>query len=202
MREMFHRSVWVRWLLSTIYLGCSQSVPCDRATDIDTSDASVLREVPVIDHAGWSEYSAEEDPLPSHQPEQIVCGPAGWYVEPAFDVPLLEIDTNYCNYVLLEHPLIVDLAKGDRMSVEVRHYDLLAPEPASAHLAIWFGDSLEWETHVSIPSAAAVETAHWRMSRARKVGEVVRLHLHNHGQNTWLIAGLYVRSNAPARGHR
>lgn len=197
MSERFHRAAFFMGFASMISASCSQSVPHDLTTEIDPSDGSALRDVPLIDHAHWREYSAREDPLASHQPEHIDCGRAGWYVEPAFEVPLLEIDTNYCNYVLLEHPLLVDLAKGDVVSVEVRHYDLLAPEPAAAHLAIWFADSLEWESYVSIPSAAAVEVAHWRVKHARKAGEVVRLHLHNHGQNTWLIAALSARSAAP-----
>ena len=197
MSERFHRGTCFAWVASSIiHVACSQSVPRDPATETKTSDASALRDVPLIDHTHWREYPAEEDPLASHQPEQVDCGPAGWYVEPAFEVPVLEIDTSYCNYVLLEQPLLVDVAKGDTVAVEVRHYDLLAPEPATAHLAVWFGDSLEWETHVSIPSAAAVETAEWRVTRARRAGEAVRLHLHNHGQNTWLIAGLYVRRAA------
>lgn len=193
MRERFHCGSCFICIASIIYVSCSQSVPRDLTTQTDTSDASVLHDVPLIDHTRWRAYPAEEDPLASHQPPHVDCGPGGWYVEPAFEVPLLEIDTNYCNYVLLEHPLLVDLAEGDTVTVEVRHYDLRAPDPASAHVAIWMGDALEWETHVSIPNTAAVEIAHFRVSRARIAGELVRLHLHNHGQNTWQIAGMNVQ---------
>src|SRR5262245_43461709 len=102
MSERFQGCARLAFSASLIYVSCSREVPREITTQNDASDQPVLRDVSLIDHASWHEYAASEDPMASHQPEQVDCGPAGWYVEPSLDVPLLEIDTNYCNYALLE----------------------------------------------------------------------------------------------------
>lgn len=129
----------------------------------------------------------------------IDCGPAGWYIEKNyFAHPLLEVDTNYCNYVLLEHPSLVDVAAGDSVTFELRHYDLDAPEPAVGHVAIFFGDDLQWQTEIPIPGMADALSYTWTATRALTRDEPIRLHLHNHGQNTWLVAGLHALVAQPA----
>jgi hypothetical protein len=182
------------FLSSTVFqlVSCGNDVPRDRTRSHDVVSARVFEPIELIDHGQWREYPAAKDPLADHQPANVECGPAGWYVESAFEVPLLEIDTNYCNYAFLEHPSLSEVMEGDTIAFELRHYDLRASEPAEAHVAILFGDQMEWETHIPIPSDANVQTFEWPASRALLVGEPIRLHLHNHGQNTWVIASLRV----------
>jgi hypothetical protein len=147
--------------------------------------------VPLIDQGHWRAYPADQDPLGDHQPSIVDCGPAGYYVEPDLFVdPLLEIDTTYCNYTLLEHPASHAVAAGDTVRFELRHYDLVAPEPARAHIAWVFQDALEWETLLPIPSSAKAEHFEWMARHALAEGDPIRLHLHNHGQNTWQIVKL------------
>jgi hypothetical protein len=35
--------------------------------------------------------------------------------------------------------------------VDLWHFDLIAAEPASAHVALLFGDELQWEADIEIP---------------------------------------------------
>ncbi len=166
---------------------CSGGSEAGDAAVAVTPDASTT--LPLVDVRGWQRYAASLDALPSHQPAMIDCGVAGVYVE----YGNLEVDTGYCNYVLAQAPALVSIDKGARVELELQHFDLTAPMPAEAHVAIFFGKDLQWETHVPIPHAAEIQHVHWAATRALAAGEPVRLHLHNHGQNNWAIGYLRVR---------
>jgi hypothetical protein len=209
MSETLHAKVWIACAIFLTQSECTNELQRDdESTKRDAASAAspaattaVLEPVELIDQGHWREYPFDRDPLADHQPADVDCGPAGWYVEPAFEQPLLEVDTSYCNYALLEHPAAIEVAEGDTITFELRHYDLRAPEPAEAHIAWEFGDALEWETFVAIPSDAAVQTFEWRATHALRAGDPIRLHLHNHGQNTWQVGSLTARVAAAALGH-
>jgi hypothetical protein len=158
----------------------------------DEPDRAELPFVPLIDQTEWRNYAPELDPLPSHQPDPIMCNIAGWFVERGS----LEVSTGNCNYVLVEHPAQLSVPKGGSVKLELVHFDLEAPEPAMAHVALFFGDDLQWELTVPIPSLAYVYKETFQATRALKPGEPIRFHLHNHGQNTWLLDSLYAQAPA------
>lgn len=204
MRECFPQSLCFTsaLLLSGVNCGDSSvsdgtsSIGADAArTDTAEPDANLpltLADKPLIDHDGWRAYPASEDPLESHQPDSIDCGLAGWYIEKFYyAAPVLEVNTGFCNYALLEHPSLVTVRAGDAVTFELRYYDLNAAEPAQAHIAILFDDEVQWQTQVAIPSPAAANTYTWTATRDLAAGEPIRLHLHNHGQNTWLVSKLH-----------
>jgi hypothetical protein len=151
-------------------------------------DAAALL-VDLIDHTDWRAYDASLDPLSSHQPEPLRCSIAGHYVEHG----ALEVDTGECNYLLLEHPLLEEVAEGTTLELELRHFDLRAPEPASAHVALLATDTLLWETNIAIPGAANISRPSFRAPRKLMRGEALRFHLHNHGQNTWALVSVRAR---------
>lgn len=161
------------------------------ATEPDA--APVTRELPLIDHAGWRSYDSALDPLQGHQPPSVDCGRLGWYIERG----QLEISTVDCNYALLEHPSLLAIAEGTEVLAELWYFDLVAPEPAEAHVALLFGDALQWETLIAIPQPGNVRQVAFRATRALAVGESIRLHLHNHGQNTWLLRSMVAVVPAP-----
>jgi hypothetical protein len=141
-------------------------------------------ETPLLDHGAWRRYDAALDPLESEQPAELECGIAGFFVER----DELEIDSSRCNYLLAEHPALLDLPSGREVHMELRHFDLSAPEPAQVHIAILFGDDLQWETELPIPSPANVLDVRFQTTRALVKNEPIRVHLHNHGQNTYTLA--------------
>jgi hypothetical protein len=106
---------------------------------------------------------------------------------------MLEIDTAFCNYLAIEQPSLLDVKAGDELVLEVLHYDLIAPEPAQAHIALSFDGELQWQTEVAIPQRAGVLSVTTPATRALAVGDSVQLHLHNHGQNTWQLTKLAAR---------
>lgn len=158
------------------------------AAAVSVVDAAVSppRKLRLIDHLGWTRFDAQQDPLAAHQPLQIQCPESAAFVE--FDA--FEVDTTRCNYVLAQHGALASVPAGTTLSLTLLHYDLLAPEPAQAHIAILFGNDLQWETTLAIPAAGRAIEASFVTTRALTVDEPIRLHLHNHGGNTYLLYDL------------
>lgn len=150
--------------------------------------ASPPRKLRLVDHLGWTRFDAQLDPLAAHQPAQIQCPESAAFVE--FDA--FEVDTTRCNYVLAQHGSRANVPVGTTVSLTLLHYDLLAPEPAQAHIAILFGSDLQWETTLAIPATGRALEASFVTTRALAMDEPIRLHLHNHGGNTYLLYDLEV----------
>jgi hypothetical protein len=154
--------------------------------DAAAADAAALIEAPLLDPEAFVYADLAGDPLASHQPAEIRCGLTGFYPERGE----LELDTGGCNYLYLEQPAPRAVPAGSALQLVLRHYDLAAPEPAQAHVAILFGDSVEWETTIDLPAPANAYEVTWRSSEALELLSPIRVHLHNHGQNTWIVSSL------------
>lgn len=140
----------------------------------------------LIDHEKWQKLEASDDPLASHRPETIDCGVAGWYLETS----KLEVDTNFCNYLAVGQPSLVSLEQGQTVQVIFYHFDLVAPEPALAHVAILVDGQVLWEQEIAIPGDANVFQDEFPSPITAERGSEVVFHLHNHGQNTWVLQDL------------
>ncbi len=175
--------------------GCSDGDPLvdgdadvgdgSEADDDSTSDGSG-EFVSLIDHAAWTELPASDDPLADHRPDPIVCTIAGWYVEGE----TLEVDTNYCNYVALRQPSLASISAGRVVRIGFYHFDLTSPEPATAHVAVLVDGQTLWEQEIAIPGDAYVYELDVEAPWTAPVGADVVFHLHNHGQNTWVLQSL------------
>ncbi|MFT3924779.1 MAG: hypothetical protein QM778_19755 [Myxococcales bacterium] len=159
--------------------------PVDAGTRDAGPDASASQAL-LIDHKSWQRYDRSEDPLASEQPVEIDCGIAGFYVERGE----FEVDTTRCNYLLVFHPSLRGVRAGQRVQLELRHFDLEAAEPAEAHVAILFRDQLQWEIKIPIPQAAETIDTEFTATTDLAPGDPIRLHLHNHGQNMYTFAWL------------
>jgi hypothetical protein len=194
----FNRHAWLALLLSAAACsseasGSPDAQAGDAGAEAAQEAAVALQEARLIDHSAWHNYPAELDPLAAHQPAPIKCGLTGWFVERSS----LEVDTTECNYVLIEHPALVGVPAGSEVELELWHFDLIAPEPAQAHLALLFDADLQWETFVDIPSLGNLERVRFRTTRELALGEPIRFHLHNHGQNTWMLGDVLTWIPAP-----
>ncbi|NVB38719.1 hypothetical protein G6O69_12835 [Pseudenhygromyxa sp. WMMC2535] len=180
-------------------LACTALFACTAPGDEDSESADEASEagdagfVSLIDHANWITVDAPDDPLVDERPESVECGIAGWYIEGEdVDDPLLEVDTTYCNYLALSQPSLAQIREGAEMEFDFYHFNLTAPEPAQAHLAVHVDGELLWETWIDIPGSAQVFTESFTAPFDAPEGASVMMHLHNHGQNTWGIQDLRV----------
>ena len=148
----------------------------------------------LIDQEAWAAIDAVDDPLPDHRPPEVDCD-VGWYIEDEE----LEVDTNLCNYLALVQPSLRPIEVGDTLDVHFYHFDLVAPEPAEAHLQVSVDGNVVWDYLVPIPTdiennktPAAVIHETVTAEFSAPLGSAVRVHLHNHGQNTWTFVDLAV----------
>jgi hypothetical protein len=186
--HLWHGLVIVLVLFSCSIVGCTDRPERAASPPYDAGPRSIPERALVRANA-WQSLDAEHDPFADHRPEHVECGIGGYYAE----YGMLEIDTAFCNYLAIEQPSLLDLKVGDELVIEVLHYDLIAPEPAEAHIALSFDGELQWETEVVIPQPAGVLSVTAAATRALAVGDSVQLHLHNHGQNTWQLTKLSAR---------
>jgi hypothetical protein len=162
------------------------NTPLDAGSVVSLDASSATQFSPLIDNQLWRRYDAAADPLPSHQPAESVCPIRATYLE----YGSFEVDTTRCNYVLSETPALFAVAAGADVKMELLHYDLTAPGPAEAHIALFFGDALQWETTLPIPKAGDVVKARFQATSALAPDEPIRLHLHNHGGNSYLVVSI------------
>jgi hypothetical protein len=132
---------------------------------------------------------ASDDPLVDHRPQTVDCNDlVGWYAEDEG----IEVDTGDCNYLALSAPAVLEAPKGSLVATEISHFDLNAAQPTEAHIAILVAGTVAWQQTLPIPGQAKVHRVDFVLPTDIREGDDVGLHLHNHGQNTYLFHALYV----------
>lgn len=188
-----------------LLLACALAGACGDAGSGGTtaaSETSATTDVPELEGtmvdlarpALWQPLAAADDPLAAHRPDAIECPlGTGWLVEPTG----FEVNTGACNYAAFVQPALAAVAPGAQISIDLYHFDLLAPEPATAHLAVLVGDVVVFERDIAIPGPANVHEIELVADFSAPAGTPVVLHLHNHGQNTWTFGSFRVEVADP-----
>jgi hypothetical protein len=179
------------WLGPAFALACA-TPSAEEETNADSESGEGGEPGSLIDHPKWQVIDAADDPLADHRPEMIDCGVAGWLIEENLltGTNTLEVRTNDCNYLAVAQPSVVALEQGQLVHVIFYHFDLVAPEPALAHVAILVDGQLLWEQEIAVPGDAAVYDVEFPSPISAELGSQVVFHLHNHGQNTWVLQDL------------
>lgn len=152
-------------------------------------DAGALR--PLIDHGFWQTLDADEDPFDDGPDGPVSC--PGLLRESLGGRDVLSVDTRYCDYVTVRQPALRAVKAGDSIGVIVGHFDLLAVDPAEAHVAVAVDGTILWEKRIEIPSDAAVYDDDVLLPFDVDEGMPIDFHLHNHGANEWFLATIEVR---------
>ncbi len=154
------------------------------------ADTNLAGRRPLTSPGAWQAADAQQDPLAEHRPAAFECSAlTGFYVED----DVLEIDTGRCSYVTLQQPLAAAVQTGDVVLLDIVHFDLTAPEPAEAHLALLLGGQTLWQDEIVIPSPANRIQVELSITQAHAEQTPVYFHLHNHGQNTWRLMGIWLK---------
>lgn len=134
---------------------------------------------------------ATDDPFADHRPETVTCSEVGgWYSEGDG----IEIDTARCNYFAAWEGAVTSARGGELLELTLSHFDLTAPEPAEAHVALRVDGELLYEEFIAIPGSGAVYEVSLPLHRDVPRGAPLEIHLHNHGQNSWNVGPVTVRS--------
>ena len=146
----------------------------------------------LVDHTLWTSVPLDEDPFQEYAPEEVLCPVGGFEAEGEGADQILEVDTGICNFVTLEQPLPRSLRAGDRLEWSMWHLTLVFSEPAQAYVAMTIGEHLLWEKTIPIPSPAAAYSKELEVPADIEAGEPIRIHVHNHGNNSWRFHRLAV----------
>jgi hypothetical protein len=163
-------------------LGCPTADATDGGGDTDEGFPPLLEPVVVAEAAAWNPAPHDADPLPQHRPDDSICE-GGFGLE----YGTFEIDTGLCTYALFEQPSMHDVPAHTDVRIMVVHDQLYAPEPALAHVLLTIGDAVVFEADVDVPGPYDLLEQDWVADRDIPSGTPVRLHLHNHGVNSWRI---------------
>jgi hypothetical protein len=148
----------------------------------------------LVDLAGWERVDAvSEDVFGAERPADLVCDELLGITTELFGAePVLEIDTDFCDYATVRQPSQRALAPGDIVAIRMWHYPLSTPAPAQAHLALAIDGAVVWEAFVPSPAAGAYVEDELVIDRALPAGTELQLHVHNHGANTYDLLALEV----------
>ena len=172
--------------------GCFADGPAGESTGVE------LEWVDLVDHLAWvAVEEAVDDPFAEMgRPETIACEMYfGWTPALFLDGRALDIDLAYCDWLALEQPLNQALPAGTTMQVLMYHYDLTAPEAAESYMAVAMDGEVVWENTVVIPGGseagpAEVYAVEFELPMDVEEGEQVVVHVHNHGQNSYVFTQL------------
>lgn len=168
------------WLIFVSISGCSG----EKVADEPTTERIVI--APLV---ALSALSEEADRLAAHRPASVDCNNlTGWYVEDG----RLEANTAECNYLALVEPAARDAHAGEVLKTQLSHFDLTAAEAAEAHIALLVESDIIWEHTVPIPADAHILEISIPLERDIREGDLIGIHLHNHGQNSWNLSPLFL----------
>lgn len=187
-----------RALLLVGLLSCACGDAGGANGDADTSSTSggeIDGElVDLVEPTAWQPLAAADDPLADHRPAEVDCAfGLGWLVEPMG----IEVNTAACNYGAFVQPALHPVVRGAQLSLRLYHFDLVAAEPATAHVVVMIGEHAIFEREIAIPGKADVYELDLVADFDAPAGTPVVLHLHNHGQNTWTFAALKGEIESP-----
>ena len=81
---------------------------------------------------------------------------------------------------------------GEELQIRIWHSELNADEPAIGYVGLAIGEDIVWEGEVSIPSEAGPLEGTITLTDSIELGEPLRVHVHNHGENTWTLLQLEI----------
>ena len=166
------------WLLIT---------PCLLSCGVAETEPGTL-----VDHLLWQPVPLEDDPFKEYAPDEVLCPIGGYEVEGEGADQILEVDTTICNFVTLEQPLRRSLRMGDTLEWSMWHLTLVFTEPAQAFVFLTIGEHTLWEKTMPIPSPAAAYSRQLTVPADIEAGAPIRIHVHNHGNNSWRFHKLAV----------
>ena len=135
----------------------------------------------------WTILSQDHDPFPHHRTEEHQCDPSGVLAEEG----VLEINTNDCGYAVVGQPLQMPIQSGDAIELLMYHSALSAVDvPAEAHFSLMIGENVFWESTIPIPWQAEVYIVPMVIDWDAEAETMVKVHLHNHGGNSWRVGYL------------
>ncbi len=153
-----------------------------------------VREVePLVDLEAFTVVSHEAaDPFRDQAPSDANCDLATTGYELFGGEPSFGVDTMRCGYVTAEARALTHIAEGDQIHIRLWHFDLIAPEAATATVAIAVRGETLYEQFLAIPGPSGLDAPYFEAPFDAETGDPVHFHVRNHGSNSYALLELTV----------
>ncbi|MCB9643804.1 MAG: hypothetical protein H6728_12085 [Myxococcales bacterium] len=149
------------------------------------------KDVPLLDHTKWVPTPPEQDMFRQKWPTlgaERCQGDFAWHL----DQDALELDTEICNFITLEQPMLASIKKGDTLKLGLWHVQLYSDNDTEAVVTMYGGDTEIWTKTIAIPARANYYEPSFAATADIPKGSKLSFHLHNHGLNSWYLLYLVV----------
>ncbi len=134
----------------------------------------------LIDHGAWQD--ADADPWAAERPDAsfLRCDPLAVYEEAFGSDDTLSVNLDYCNYVSLRQPSLVEVLAGDLLTFRLWHDGLFFSTDEPPHLALQIGAAPSWEVLLEAPGDSGLEYLQWTAQDDIAVGTPVSFLVNTH----------------------
>ena len=165
-------------LLAFLAIGCGD-------TEEGPSDPPPVQDGYWVNPFDWSDADPDLDPFADRRPESWSCPPEAYRAEELAGVWVYSVETQNCDWLTLTQPTLLPLAAGDRVQMNVWHFQLIAPEPATALIGLATEAGVLVEVEEPIPSPSRMVQLSFTATDPIPAGTDLYFHLNNHGANSW-----------------
>lgn len=149
------------------------------------------KDIPLLDHTKWVPTPPEQDMFRQKWPTlgaERCQGDFAWHL----DQDALELDTEICNFITLEQPMLASIKKGDTLKLGLWHVQLYSDKDTEAVVTMYGGETEIWTKTIAIPARANYYEPSFEATADIPKGTKLSFHLHNHGLNSWYLLYLVV----------
>jgi hypothetical protein len=147
----------------------------------------------LVDHEQWQVVHGAEDPFDSERPPIVNCSAEAARFEEFGGEPSFGVDTLSCDYVTVAQPSLRDVCAGDQLQIRIWHFELTAPSPGEAHIAVMLGEHSLFDSRYPIPSDSGLDFPVVTAPSDIAKGSPAVFHVHNHGDNSFNILELSIK---------
>ncbi len=136
----------------------------------------------LIDHSLWQEADPAADPWLAERPDDdfVKCGELAVFEESFGRDDTLSVNLDYCNYVSLHQPTLVDVLADDTLTFRLWHDGFFFATDEPVHLALRIGDEQVWDVLLEAPGDSGLEYVQWGAAADIAAGTAVSFLVNTH----------------------
>jgi hypothetical protein len=151
----------------------------------------------LIDHERFELLAAARDPFDDRPSAAHECPSTAYFAEDLGGERVFSVYTDGCSYATFMTPSLVPVKRGEFLNARLWHFALIAPDTAEAHLVVSIDGGSGVEERIPIPKESALIRQSWQAPQDHPAGTPVYFHVHNHGNNEYLLIELSTGSDDP-----
>ena len=173
-------------LLSGLNFGCGHTDGVRSTRDagpLFDFGVPATERISLVNSENWAFVSDENDPYHTANSNAPPCTRIAFRPEYGG----VELDTGICNQITLSQPTSIAIAPGSPIYITGWHSTLVSEEMGMGQLRVMFKEQEVWRIQSPIPGPAQSFDVKIINPVELTPGDLVYVHVNNHGANTWNI---------------